>query len=72
MARDAQKSAHGHGGGSVPMGNDRSNKGKRGADRDTRRDATVIDLVTRTQAAGAVAAPSPTDSKCESGAMAAL
>ena len=50
------------------MVNDRDKKGKR----DTGQDTPGVGLVIRTQAAGAVAAPLPTDSKGESGAMAEM
>lgn len=54
------------------MSNDCGNKGERDADRDTGQDTPGVTLAIRIQAAGAVAAPSSTDSNGESGAMAAV
>ena len=53
------------------MGNDRGNKGKRDADRDTGQNAPGVGFVILTQAADAAASPFPADSNGESGAMAA-
>ena len=53
------------------MGNNRGNKGKHDADRDTGQDAPGVGLIILTQAAGAAATPSPAASNGESGAMAA-
>ena len=53
------------------MGDNGSHKSKRDADDYARQEAAGIDWVVWTQAAGAAATPSPADSNCESGAMAA-
>ena len=52
------------------MGDNDSHKSKRDADYDARQEAAGIDWVVWTQAAGAAARISSTDSKDESGAMA--